>query len=65
METKFRNPGYLTSRRSTGAHKRGLAELAVEFRKSQARSRRLLGVIVVGAALWFGILGAIWMLFLA
>jgi len=40
----------------------GLDARADDLRKSRARSRGLLGVVMFGVALWFGILAAIWAL---
>ena len=33
---------------------------AADLRRSRARSRGLLGVVLIGVALWFGIIAAVW-----
>jgi len=35
---------------------------SADVRRSRARSRGLLGVVLIGVALWFGIIAAIWAL---
>jgi len=57
---KPRASGHRAETRRTERSSDGLEPADPDLRISRARSRGLLGVVLIGAALWLGIIAAVW-----